>query len=79
MASSMARTVSDIERHILALNEEERAHLAMSILDSLPRILADQDEGVAEASRRDAEFDTHPGQAISLEQLDDSIRNRRSI
>jgi len=73
----MARAVSDIERDILALSEEERAHLAVSILDSLPGTLADQDEGVAEALQRDAELDAHPEQAISLEQLDDSIRNRR--
>ena len=73
----MARAVSDIERDILALSEDDRAHLAVSILDSLPGILADQDEGVAEALRRDAELDAHPEQAISLEQLDDSIRNRR--
>ena len=71
------RAVADIEKHILALSEEQRAHLAVSILDSLPAVLADQDEGIAEALRRDAELDADPEKGLSLEQLDDLIRDRR--
>lgn len=73
----MARAVADIEKDILELNEEQRARLAASILDSLPGILTDQDEGIAEAVRRDAELDNHPEQSLSLEQLDSAIHNRR--
>jgi hypothetical protein len=72
------RAVADIEKEILELNDEQRARLAVSILDSLPGVLADQDEGVAEASRRDAELDADPESALSLERLDDLIRDRRS-
>lgn len=72
------RAVADIEKEILLLNEEQRAQLAVSILDSLPGVLGDQDEGIAEALRRDAELDADPESALSLEQLDDSIRDRRS-
>jgi hypothetical protein len=71
------RAVADIEKEILALNEEQRARLAVSILDSLPGVLADQDEGIAEALRRDAELDAEPESALSLERLDDLIRDRR--
>jgi len=72
------RAVADIEKEILALNEEQRARLAVSILDSLPGVLADHDEGIAEALRRDAELDADPESALSLERLDDLIRDRRS-
>ena len=71
------RAVADIEKEILALNEEQRAQLAVSILDSLPGVLADPDEGIAEAMRRDAELDADPEKALSLEQLDGLIRDRR--
>ena len=71
------RAVADIEKEILALNEEQRAQLAASILDSLPGVLADPDEGIAEALRRDAELDADPEKALSLEQLDGLIRDRR--
>lgn len=73
----MVAAVEKLEKQILELPEEQRALLAASILDSLPGILSDQDEGVAEALRRDAELDAHPEQALSLEQLDRSIHNRR--
>jgi putative addiction module component (TIGR02574 family) len=72
----MSRAVADIEREILALTEEQRARLAASILDSLPGVLVDQDDGVAEAQRRDAELDEHPERALSIDQLDEAIRNR---
>lgn len=35
------------------------------------------DDGVAEALRRDAELDAHPERAISFEELDTFIRSRR--
>jgi hypothetical protein len=72
------RAVADIEKEILELNDEQRARLAVSILDSLPAVLADQDEGIAEALRRDAELDADPESALSLEQLDDLKRDRRT-
>lgn len=73
----MASAAENIEKLALDLTEEERAHLAASLLDSLPGVLSDQDDGVAEALRRDAELDAHPERAISFEQLDTAIRNRR--
>jgi len=39
--------------------------------------LSDEDEGVAEALRRDAELDADPSQGISLAQLDSQIHGQR--
>ena len=72
----MAAAMDELKKLALELPEEQRAHLAASLLDSLPGILVDQDEGVAEALRRDAELDAHPELALSIEQLDNAIRDR---
>jgi hypothetical protein len=39
-----------------------------------PSVLYDEDEGVAEALRRDADLDASPESGITLEQLDERIR-----
>lgn len=70
-------TIFEIEKLALTLPEQERATLAANLLDSLPGVLSDEDEGVAEALRRDAEMNENPDQAISLAQLDSQIQNRR--
>jgi len=70
-------TIFEIEKLALRLSEQERAKLAADLLDSLPGVLSDEDEGVAEALRRDAEIEVNSGQTISLAQLDSQIQNRR--
>lgn len=70
-------TIFEIEMLALTLPEQERATLAANLLDSLPGVLSDEDEGVAEALRRDAEMNENPDQAISLAQLDSQIQSRR--
>ena len=70
-------TVIEIEKLALDLSEQERARLAANLLDSLPGVLSDEDEGVAEALKRDAEIERDPNQAIPLAQLDSQIANRR--
>ena len=74
---SLMSTIVEVEKLALDLTEKERATLAANLLDSLPAILSDEDEGVAEALRRDAEIEADPAQAISLEQLDSHIQGRR--
>ena len=69
--------VADVEKMALELTEQERASLAANILHSLPPILADEDEGVAEALRRDAEMDADPSQRMSLADLEAAIKDRR--
>ncbi len=71
-------TIVEIEKLALSLPEKERATLATNLLESLPPVLFDEDEGVAEALRRDAEIDSNPDQIISLAQLDAQIQSRRS-
>jgi putative addiction module component (TIGR02574 family) len=70
-------TVVEVEKLALNLSERERAALAANLLESLPGMLSDEDEGVAEALRRDAEIEADPAQAISLAQLDSEIQARR--
>lgn len=76
-ASHMS-TVIEIEKLALNLPEKERAMLVANLLESMPAVLSDEDEGVAEALRRDAQIDASPDQAISLAQLDAQIKSRRS-
>ena len=70
-------TIFEVEKLALDLSEQERARLAANLLDSLPGVLSDEDEGIAEALRRDAEIDGDANQAITLAQLESQIRNRR--
>ena len=60
------------------LSEKERAVLAAHLLESLPPVLHDEDEGIAEALRRDAELEANPSAGLSLEQLDQQIGRRRT-
>ena len=71
-------TMSEVEQLALDLSENQRAILAAHLLGSLPSIFHDEDEGIAEALRRDADFDASPDLGMSLEQLDQQIERRRS-
>jgi len=70
-------TIIEIEKLARELPDRERATLAASLLESLPAILSDEDEGIAEALRRDTDLDANPDRAISLEQLDSQVQGRR--
>jgi putative addiction module component (TIGR02574 family) len=70
-------TIFEVEKLALDLPEQERAKLAANLLDSLPGVLSDEDEGISDALRRDAEMEADPGQAITLAQLDSHIQSRR--
>lgn len=63
------QTLSEIELEAMKLPEAERAGLASRLLGSLPAVLSDSDDGVAEALRRDAELERDPTAALTLEQL----------
>ena len=71
-------TVEEVEKLALDLSEQQRAILAAHLLESLPPMLHDEDEGVAEALRRDAELAADPAGGMCLEELDQHIRQRRS-
>jgi hypothetical protein len=70
-------TIAEVEKLALDLPESQRAILAAHLLGSLPSVLHDEEEGIAEALRRDAELEAHPLAGISLEQLDQQIEGRR--
>ena len=70
-------SIIEVEKLALELSERERAALAANLLTSLPGILSDEDEGITEALRRDAELDADPSQGISLAELDSQIQGRR--
>jgi len=76
MLSHMA-TIIEIEKLALTLPEKQRATLAANLLESLPGVLPDDDEGIAEALRRDADLDANPHEAISLKALDNQMNSRR--
>ncbi len=71
-------TITEVQKLALDLPESQRAILAAHLLGSLPAVLRDEDEGIAEALRRDAELDAGQASAISLEQLDAQMERRRS-
>jgi len=70
-------TMIEIQKLTLNLSEHDRAQRAANLLESLPGVLADEDDGMTEALRRDADLDTHPDKAISLSELDSQIKHRR--
>jgi Putative addiction module component len=55
------------------LPEDQRAALAAHLLSSLPAILHDDDEGIAEAIRRDAELDRDPSSGLTLQEFRKSL------
>jgi len=57
----------------MQLPEDQRAALAAHLLDSLPAVLHDDDSGLAEAMRRDAELDSDPSMGMTLEELRKSL------
>ena len=71
-------TITEVEKLALDLPEGQRAVLAAHLLRSLSSVLHDEDEGLAEALRRDADLDAKPSSGMSLEQLDGQIKHRRS-
>ena len=71
-------TMIEVEKLALDLPENQRAVLAAHLLGSLPAVLHDEDEGIAEALRRDAEFGANAALGVSVEQLDKKIARRRN-
>ena len=71
-------SAAEVEKLAFELPEHERALLAANLLHSLPPVLRDHDEGVAEALRRDAELSSGTVQPISLAELDSRIKDGRS-
>jgi hypothetical protein len=71
-------TLATVETLALELPENQRATLAMHILDSLPGLFSEPDGGLAEAVRRDAEMDENPTIGLTLHEFDEKILSRRT-
>lgn len=61
--------VQEIRQRASALSTSEKAALAADLLEGLTPILDDEDEGVAEARRRDEEMERDPNASITWDQL----------
>ena len=61
--------VQEIKKEALALTQAERAVLAADLLETLPAVLSDEDEGIAEALRRDAEMEAEPSRGVAWEAI----------
>ena len=62
-----------LEREALSLSDSDRATLAAHLLDSLPAVLSEVDEGLAEAMRRDQSFEDGTTVGISWDVLRQNI------
>lgn len=67
------QSLRELGRQVMELPDADRAALAKDLLDSLPPVLSDADEGLAEALRRDAELDRDPTAAMTLDDLRRSL------
>jgi hypothetical protein len=56
--------VQALKKEALSLTDAERAVLASDLLETLPAVLSDADEGIAEALRRDVELEADPSTGI---------------
>lgn len=61
--------LQEIREEALRLTDAERATLASDILQTLPAVLSEEDEGVAEALRREAEMEADPAASIAWSAL----------
>jgi len=61
--------LAELQRHAMELPDSERATLAAELLGSLPALLLDVDDGIAEAERRSKELDDDPSKGLSWDEL----------
>ena len=71
-------SIAEVETLAFDLPDTQRAVLAAHLLESLPPVLQDDDDGIAVALLRDVDLHSNPQAGISLEQLDQQIARRRA-
>ncbi len=69
MRYSSLMSIEDIQAVAMQLPEDQRARLAGELLTSLPALLVDEDDGIAEAKRRSKELDDDPEAGCSWEEI----------
>jgi hypothetical protein len=65
--------LEEIFREAEKLPEGDRAKLAAGLLQSLPVVLSDDDDGIEEARRRSRELDENPGIGCTWEEVKKSL------
>lgn len=65
--------LEELQRRALDLPDTDRAALAAELLVSLPAVLVEEDDGVAEAHRRSKELDVNPTSGCSWEEIKSSL------
>ncbi|MBK1884643.1 addiction module protein [Luteolibacter pohnpeiensis] len=65
--------LEEIQKCALDLPDSDRAVLAAELLVSLPAVLVDEDDGVAEATRRSKELENDPSMGCSWEEIKRSL------
>ena len=68
-------TAAEIGMLALRLPESDRAKLAADLLDSLPGILTEDDDGLAEARRRSEEMNRDPSACLTHEEFLKALEN----
>ncbi len=66
-------TLTEIESTAMSLPDQQRAVLASHLLESLPAVLHEDDGGIAEALRRDAELHEDPYQGMTMAEFKQSL------
>lgn len=70
---NVSMSLTEIQQGALQLPEAQRATLAAELLSSLPAVLMDEDDGVAEALRRSKELDEDPSLGRTWEQIKEGL------
>lgn len=65
--------IEALKTEAMGLTDSDRATLASELLYSLPATLSDEDEGISEALKRDAEISANPSMGITWDELKKGI------
>lgn len=61
--------LQELKKEAMSLTDAERAVLASDLLQTLPAVLSDEDEGIAEALRRNTELEADSTSGIEWTEL----------
>ncbi len=65
--------IEEMKTEAMELTDSDRAALASELLYSLPATLSDEDEGISEALKRDAEISANPSMGVTWDELKKGI------
>ena len=69
IATLTGMKLEEIQECAMQLTDNQRATLAASLLCSLPAMLVDEDDGIAEARRRSRELAANPAVGCSWDEI----------